>query len=93
MSQSNVNTLEQLRLKIDDIDSEMLKLLQKRVSIAIEMGKLKKAEGRTLRDTARENKLILRLLEENKTKDSKLSSEDLRSVYTLLMTICLKVQD
>ena len=85
-------TLEQLRSEIDDIDSRILELMKTRIMIALQMGDLKKEQGRVVRDTARETQVLERLVELNSQSEPRLSDEDLRTLYSHLMTICLKVQ-
>ena len=85
-------TLEQLRSEIDDIDSRILELMKTRIIIALRMGDLKKEQGRVVRDTARETQVLERLVELNSQSEPRLSDKDLRTLYSHLMTICLKVQ-
>ncbi len=85
-------TLEQLRSEIDDIDSRILELIKKRIMIALEMGDLKKEQGRVVRDTARETQVLERIAALNSQSEPRLTEEDLRTLYSHLMTICLKVQ-
>lgn len=85
-------TLEQLRSEIDDIDSRILELMKKRIMIALEMGDLKKEQGRVVRDTARETQVLERIAALNSQSEPRLAEEDLRTLYSHLMTICLNVQ-
>ena len=85
-------TLEQLRSEIDDIDSRILELMKTRIMIALQMGDLKKEQGRVVRDTARETQVLERIAALNSQSEPRLSDEDLRTLYSHLMTICLKVQ-
>ena len=85
-------TLEQLRSEIDEIDSRILELIKKRIKIALEMGDLKKEQGRVVRDTARETQVLERIAALNSQSEPRLSKEDLRALYSHLMTICLNVQ-
>ncbi len=52
-------TLVKLRKKIDNVDTQLIKLLAKRFAIAKAIGDLKKKHGRAITDTAREKKLAV----------------------------------
>lgn len=86
-------TLEELRAQIDDIDSRILELMKTRIVIALEMGVLKKEQGRVVRDTAREKKVLERLSALNSESEPRIAEEGLQAFYSHLMTICLKVQN
>lgn len=85
-------TLEQLRSEIDDIDSRILELIKNRIMIALQMGDLKKEQGRVVRDTARETQVLERIEALNSQSEPRIAEEDLRTLYSHLMTICLNVQ-
>lgn len=86
------SSLESLRAEVDSLDSQILSLVQKRVRIAMDMGELKKKEGRALRDTAREQEVLLRLERENSKTASPLSNQDISLLYKQIMSICLRIQ-
>jgi len=85
-------TLEELRTQIDDIDYRILELVRTRIVIALEMGDLKKKQGRVVRDTARETQVLERIAALNSQSEPRIAEEDLRALYSHLMTICLNVQ-
>lgn len=80
--------LEELRKRIDEIDDRLLKLLEERVSVAIEIGKLKKKEGISFREKDRENQILERLI-----KNGSLSKEAISSIYREIFGLCLKMQE
>jgi chorismate mutase len=57
--------LKPLRNKIDIINVELLRLLNKRVSVAEQIGKIKSNIGAPVSDAAREKMIIDALLEKN----------------------------
>jgi len=61
----NRSKLDSLRKKINGIDEQLLKLLRERLSLAREIGNLKKEAGLPLFDPARESEVIKRILEMN----------------------------
>ncbi len=58
-------TIEDWRLEIDAIDSELLGLLNQRASLAVKVGKSKRLTGTALYDPAREQEVIERARKQN----------------------------
>ena len=54
------------RQRIDEIDLELTKLLNERMSCALQIGQIKKMYGRPIRDVERERALIQKLKDANK---------------------------
>jgi chorismate mutase len=52
------NTLETLRVEIDACDTEIMKVLKKRFSVAKKIGKIKAKKGLAVRDIKREKLVI-----------------------------------
>ena len=59
-------SLEELRSVIDELDSELLKLLNERAKFVIEIGKIKQKEKKDVLVPLREKELLERLLIVNK---------------------------
>ena len=59
-------SLEKLRSCIDELDSELLKLLNERAKCVIEIGKIKQKEKKDVLDPLREKELLDRLSKVNK---------------------------
>lgn len=57
--------IENLREKIERMDREIVRLLNERAAVSIEIGKIKRAEGREVYDPSREAALVRRLAEIN----------------------------
>lgn len=53
--------IEDWRIEIDDIDDELLRLLNRRASLAVEVGLIKRKRGTPITDPARERQVIARL--------------------------------
>ena len=59
-------SLEKLRARIDELDSELLKFLNERAKCVIKIGKVKLKEKKDVLDPLREKKLLDRLRSVNK---------------------------
>lgn len=57
--------IEDLRAEIDTIDDELLRLLNRRARLAVEVGMVKRAAGRPLYDPSRERDILTRVGEAN----------------------------
>lgn len=53
--------IDDWRARIDEVDERIVGLINERLGYAIEIGELKRARGRQVRDRARERALIERL--------------------------------
>ena len=60
------HSLEKLRSSIDELDSQLLKLLNERAKCVIEIGKIKKKEKKDVLVPLREKELLDRLSKVNK---------------------------
>ncbi|MCH7495515.1 MAG: chorismate mutase [Candidatus Marinimicrobia bacterium] len=60
-----MNRIEEIRKAIDSIDTDLLKLLNDRARLAIELGELKHDLGLAIYDPAREREIIEMMLDEN----------------------------
>jgi len=82
--------MSELRQEIDSIDSEMLRLLNQRVSVAGKIGQTKKSQGLPVFDPAREQRLLKRLAE---GCDDTFCTSHLKRIYTEIISACRTVQD
>ncbi len=82
-------TLEELRIKLDEIDDQMVKLYEKRMQICEEVGKYKVTAGRKVLDRQRENEKLAAVA-------SKVSGEfnkkGIQELYAQLMSMSRKLQ-
>jgi monofunctional chorismate mutase len=81
--------LDALRCAIDKIDEEILKLINKRLNIAVEIGKLKTEKKEPIVDHVREKNIIERLSALN---HGPLQQEALQEIFTLLIILSRKIQ-
>jgi chorismate mutase-like protein len=58
-------TIEEFRMRIDQVDDQLLRLLSVRAQLAIEIGRAKRESGVELYDPAREQEVVRRVLENN----------------------------
>ena len=59
-------TIQKLRKAIDRIDEDILNLINRRLEIALAIGKIKEKNGKPILDAVRENHVIERVLSKNK---------------------------
>lgn len=81
--------LKTKRKVLDLIDQKLLTLLNQRLCIALEIGKIKKAMGKKIYDPRREKEVLERLKRKNK---GPLKEEDLKKIFTTIMKVCRKSQ-
>lgn len=74
--------IEALRKKIDVIDAEIVKLLNKRASLAKEIHKIKKSHSLPLYDPRREEEIFENLRRAN---DGPLFDEAVREIYETIL--------
>jgi chorismate mutase len=58
-------TIEEFRMRIDQVDDQLLRLLSVRAQLAIEIGREKRESGLELYDPVREQEVVRRVLENN----------------------------
>jgi len=58
-------TLDRLRQQIDRIDLQLLRLLNRRASAALRIGRVKKKQSLPVYDGRREQEILLRLIRRN----------------------------
>ena len=57
--------LSEWRARIDEVDEELVDLINRRLQYAVEIGRIKRAEGLEIRDPQREQDLLRRLRDYN----------------------------
>jgi chorismate mutase/prephenate dehydratase len=87
------NKLKGKRKKIDLIDRKLLSLLNQRLRIALEIGKIKKQMGTKIYDPKREKEVLerLRLRLRSRNKGS-LKEKDLEKIFRTIISVCRRVQ-
>jgi chorismate mutase len=89
-TQSNFSKkLKTKRKVLDLIDQKLLTLLNQRLCIAPEIGKIKKEMGKKIYDPKREKEVLERLKRKNK---GPLKEKDFKKIFTTIMKVCRKSQ-
>jgi len=83
-------SIEELRCAIDTIDEEILELINKRLYLAIEIGKLKVEQDEPIVDRARENNIVTRLAGLNK---GPLQKNALQEIFSQLIAVSRDIQE
>ena len=83
MKETSGDTMQELREKIEQTDREIVRLLNERAAVSIEIGKTKRAAGREVYDPSREA-VVYRHLEE--FNDGILSEAALRGVFREILS-------
>jgi chorismate mutase-like protein len=81
--------LKEKRRKIDLIDRKLLSLLNQRLRIALEIGKVKKQMGETIYDPKREKEILEKL---NLRNRGPLKEEDLKKIFATIIKACRQSQ-
>jgi chorismate mutase/prephenate dehydratase len=77
------------RKELDLINQKLLTLLNQRLRISLEIGKVKKEMGKKIYDTEREKEILDRLKRKNR---GPLKEVDLRKIFTTIMKVCRESQ-
>ena len=83
-------SLQDVREEIDKIDAELLKLLNQRMKASLKISKLKKDSGKEVFDPEREDKLIKRLLELNKS--TVIPDDQLLEIWAKVLEVSREMQ-
>jgi chorismate mutase/prephenate dehydratase len=83
-------TLDEIRVEIDAIDTQLLELLNQRADLVHEVGEIKRREGLEIYAPEREEKLLLRLIGLNK---GRLSPHSIRAIYREIMSAALALEE
>ena len=65
---SFINELENLRIKIDDADSQILDIIGNRMKVSEEIGKIKKKQNVAILQSARWNDILEKMISDGKEK-------------------------
>ena len=84
-----MSDLDELRVKIDAIDIELLRLLNERAKVAKEIGAIKNREGLPIYSPEREERVIRSLIDRS---DGPLTPEAIRAIYCEIMSAALAVE-
>ena len=81
--------LKTKRKVLDLIDQKLLTLLNHRLRITLEIGKIKKEMGKKIYDPKREKEVLEKLKQKNK---GPLKEKDFKKIFTTIMKVCRKSQ-
>ena len=81
--------LMERRKELDLINQKLLTLLNQRLRITLEIGKVKKEMGKKIYDTEREKEILDRLKREN---TGPLKEKDIEKIFTTIMKVCRQSQ-
>ena len=84
-------SLEELRIKIDAVDTSIIHLLNERADIVHEIGVIKKREGLEIYAPEREEKLLRSLIA--KGEGGRLPEESIRAIYREIMSAALALEE
>jgi chorismate mutase len=77
------------RKELDLINQQLLTLLNQRLRISLEVGKVKREMGKKIYDTEREKEILDRLKRKNK---GPLKEKDLKEIFATIMKVCRQSQ-
>lgn len=79
-----------LRKRIDEIDAEIVRLLNERAGVAVEIGREKRSQGAPVVDAAREGQVFDRIRLLNR---GPISASALEAVYRAIVKECARLQE
>ena len=82
--------LAKLRDQINRIDHELIKLLNERARIALEIGSVKRASGQPILDEQRENYVINRVI---KINSGPMPEKSMNKIFSEIVMACREIQD
>ena len=88
-NQDSLKSIGELRESIDEIDEKILDLINRRLQVVMEIGKIKSQNGVPIIDNGRENLLIKRLLSLN---SGPIDKEALRRIFNEIIGVCRDIQ-
>ena len=82
-------SLDELRREIDRIDSQILRLLNKRAAAAVKIGRAKRKNRSPVRDPQREDMVLKRV---KKLNNGPLSRKEIETIYRRIIAACIQLQ-
>lgn len=86
---SALRILKEKRRRIDLIDQKLLTLLNQRLGVALELGKIKKKIGRKIYDPVREKEVLDNVNLKNR---GPLQEQDLIRIFKTIIKVCRQAQ-
>jgi chorismate mutase len=88
-TRSDLKKLKEKRRSIDLLDQKLLMLLNQRVRVALQIGRIKKRIGKKTYDPAREKEVLEKLKLKNR---GPLKKQDLMNIFMAIMKVCRQSQ-
>ncbi len=88
-SRSALKKLKEKRRRIDLIDRKLLTLLNQRLGVALELGKIKKRIGKKIYDPGREKEVLENVNLKNR---GPLKNQDLMKIFKTIIKVCRQSQ-
>jgi chorismate mutase len=82
--------IEDWRRKIDSIDAAVLQLLNRRAELAVEVGRLKKEKGLSVRDHEREGQILSRV---KRLNPGPLPDDAVTRIYRLILDEAIRTEE
>ena len=81
-------SLEKLRKQIDNVDARITELIGERMSIAEEIGRGKRAKGRSIEDREREKRVLENVKRIAREQNIGIGREELENIYGRIIAAC-----
>ena len=81
------------RIRIDELNDELIALLNKRASFAAEIGKIKKQKGLPVLDAGREQAVLNLVAEKAAKAEGPLSPESFKNIFRVIIDETCKVEE
>jgi chorismate mutase-like protein len=78
------------RKKIDAVDAELLELLNRRAGFALEVAKIKRTQGLSMKTPERERQIVERIQNLNK---GPLDAGEVGRIYEVIVEQCIRAQE
>ena len=85
-------SLDDIRIKIDRVDKELLRLLNERADLVHHVGEIKRKEGLEIYAPDREEKLLLKLVDLSKKSEGRLPEKSIRAIYREIISAALALE-
>jgi chorismate mutase len=85
--------INEWRIRIDELNDELVALLNKRASYAVEIGKIKKQKGLPVFDDGREQAVLNVIAEKAKKANGPLSEDSFKKIFQVIMEETRKVEE
>ena len=85
--------INEWRIRIDELNDELMSLLNKRATYAAEIGKIKKQKGLPVFDEGREQSVLNLVAEKASKVGGPLSPESFQNIFRVIMEETRKVEE